>query len=257
MTKIAYDAAYPQPKGVAGTTVVLIYAGGDTPHVWTAAEIAEQPEQYRLPVYVRSDPSNDAASDAAAMLAWLRANEVPTGVATVLDLETAVDPAYVNAYAAALHEGGYLVLPYGSKSTLFKNPACDGYFVADPGANGVDPNTVATQYLYEGSWDLSFISDEVNLWNTQPPAPAPPAPPTPPPGDNVNLPTLSQSAGKSLWVESLQALLIDKFGQAGVKPVDGVFGPATEAGLIEVQKFFKLPETGKADGATWPVLLGL
>ena len=158
MTKIAYDAAYPNPHGIPGTSVVLIYCGGDTPHVWTAAEITEQPEQYRLPVYVRSNPGN-AAEDAAAFIAWLRANGVPDGCATVLDLETRIDVAYVNAFGAALHAAGYLVLPYGSSSTLFQNPALDGYFVASPGATGIRPGCVATQYAYDGSYDLDYIAD--------------------------------------------------------------------------------------------------
>ena len=178
MTKIAYDAAYPNPHGIPGTSVVLIYCGGDTPHVWTAAEIAEQPEQYRLPVYVRSNPGN-AAEDAAAFIAWLRANGVPDGCATVLDLETRIDVAYVNAFGAALHAAGYLVLPYGSSSTLFQNPALDGYFVASPGATGIRPGCVATQYAYDGSYDLDYIADSVVLWNK---APAP----DPAPGDPVD-----------------------------------------------------------------------
>ena len=186
MTHVAYDAAYPEPNGVPGTDTVLIYSGGDTPHAWTAAEIAAQPERWRLPVWVRSYGGVNPNADSAAMIQWLKSNNVPTNTATVLDLETLVDPTYVNQYAAALHAAGYLVLPYGSASTLFSNPELDGYFVAEPGATEIDARCVATQFGYYAAYDLSWIEDSVPLWDTQPPAPpVPPPPPVHYAGDKV------------------------------------------------------------------------
>ena len=269
MTKIAYDAAYPLPDGVANTEVVLIYTGGDTPHVWTAAEIAEQPEQYRLPVFVRSNPNlNDVTGDVTKFVTWLRSNQVPAGSAVVLDLETAVNVAYVNGFGAGLRNAGYKVLPYGSKSSLFQNPELDGYFVADPGAKGVDENTVATQFAYDGTYDLSYIADSVPLWDAKPPAPIPPAPkppvpkpptPTPaptPPGDDVVLPTLnSTTAPGSLWTKSVQAILAGKFGQK--IGIDGNYGVQTIAAVEDVQRFFKITVDGITGPETWAILLGL
>jgi len=174
-----YDAAYPLANPPA-TDVVLIYSGGNATHIWTAAEIAAQKARFRLPCWVRSNPVQaNSVLDANAMVAWLHAHKVPAGVATVLDLETAVAPAYVNSYASILHAAGYRVLPYGSTSTLFNNPKCDGYFSAEPGAKSIDARCVATQYGYEGTYDLSWIEDTVSLWDTAPPAPKPKPKPLP------------------------------------------------------------------------------
>ena len=178
---VAYDAAYPLPAGLAGTDTVLIYMGGDTPHVWTPAEIAAQPERYRLPVWVRSYGGVSPQIDGNAAAAWLRSFNVPAGAAVVLDLEGLIDPTYVDGFGATLHAHGYKVLPYGEGSTLFSNPELDGYYLAEPNATEIDPRCVATQYGYFGSYDLSWIAESVTLWDKEaqvPPAPAPP-PPTP------------------------------------------------------------------------------
>ena len=56
-----YDAAYPPAKPPAADGV-CIYIGGDTPHVWTLAEIEAQPARYRLPIFVRSNPAGISES---------------------------------------------------------------------------------------------------------------------------------------------------------------------------------------------------
>lgn len=211
--KTAYDAAYPVPGGVPGTTVVLIYTGGDTPHVWTTAEIAAQPERYRLPVYVRSYGGVSATDDALTMCEWLAANGVPAGTATVLDLETLVDPNYVETYGGVVHAAGYQVLPYGSSSTLFQNPKLDGYFVAAPGSTGMYPNSVATQYGYYQSYDLSWIADTVPLWDTQPQPTPPPAPSPPPPPEELPVFQTATPTGKGYFLAKPDGA-VEAFGDA-------------------------------------------
>lgn len=178
MSVILFDAAYPDPSHDPHENGALVYIGGDTPHVWSAAEDKAAYGRYRLPCYVRSNPgSANSAKDAAAAIAWLHANKVPAGRAVVLDLETAVDPVYVTGFAGKLHAAGYKVLPYGSKSSIFKNPKCDGYFVSDPtGVDHVVAGTVVTQYKFSGSYDLDDVTDIVPLlWDYNPPKPATPA----------------------------------------------------------------------------------
>lgn len=179
MTKTMVDSAYPQNFPV--TDVVLIYAGGDTPHPWTDTEIAAQKARWRLPCWVRSNPQQvNVQGDIDGFVAWLQAHGVPKGSATLLDLETAVDAAYVNAFGAGLHAAGYLVLPYGSLSTIFGNPALDGVFTAHyTGAQHFCPGTIGTQWIDDTMlgkpWDLSVVADSVPLWDTQPPPVVPPA----------------------------------------------------------------------------------
>ena len=166
---IMFDASSGIPTGLpAGLDGVCPYGGGDTPHVWTLAQIQAAPGPYRLPIFVRSNAGASASADAASFVSWLKSMGCPNGVCTVLDLETLVDPTYVSAYGAAMHEASFYVLPYGSVSTLFSNPALDGYFASDPtGTEHYYPNTVATQWAYDGSFDLDIISGNLELWNIQ------------------------------------------------------------------------------------------
>ena len=180
--RIAFDAAYPPAKKPTGATTACIYAGGDTPNPIANPRTVGVYGQVRywLPVWVRSNPTPaQAGPDAAAMRTWLARNGAPKGTATALDLETAVTPAYVNDYGGSMHAAGYKVLPYGSRSTLFSNPKLDGYFVADPGAVGMYPGSVATQYAYDGAYDLSWITDAVPLWDANPPQASPARTPVP------------------------------------------------------------------------------
>lgn len=163
-----WDAAYPNtaadPTNLDG---FLVYIGGDTPHVWTDAEIAAAKGRYVVPVYVRSNPQGaDPVGDAGQAIAWLRAHNAPQGITIVLDLETAVNAAYVNSFGTQIHNAGFKVLVYGSKSTIFQNPALDGYFVADyTQTDHVLAGSVATQYADGSSYDLDDITNVVTLWD--------------------------------------------------------------------------------------------
>jgi hypothetical protein len=165
-----YDAAFP-PADPPVADVVFTYGGGDTPHVWTSAEIATQPARFRVPIWVRSDPGGtaQAQSDATAFVGYLVEIGCPRGVYTVLDLETAIDPPYVTAFGQAMHDVGWMVSPYGSSSTLFKNPILDGYFVAEPGASGIPANCVMCQHTEDaggGAYDLDWLLPSLKLWDT-------------------------------------------------------------------------------------------
>jgi hypothetical protein len=178
-TRQMIDSAYPlktQPQPLCD--IVLIYAGGNTPHPWSKAEIAAQPNRYRWPCWVRSHPTLvDAARDAANCVAWLKDHNVPQHTAVILDLETAIDTRYVNTFNLALRAAGYRVTKYGSRSTIWKNPKTDGgTFVAWPGhPNEMDHtgDTVAVQYLFHGDYDKSIVlgQDKLPLWDTKPEGP--------------------------------------------------------------------------------------
>ena len=174
--KIAFDAAYPPATVPAGATTACIYAGGDTPNpIRTPTDVPVYAlVRYWLPVWVRSNPHpTQGGVDAGQMVNWLNLAGAQHGITTVLDMETAVTPAYVTAYGAAMHAAGLRVLVYGSRDYVLKNPALNGYFVADPGwqPGHAPPGTaVAVQYAYAGSYDLSWITDTVSLWDRHPPA---------------------------------------------------------------------------------------
>jgi hypothetical protein len=180
------DSAFPLPKSPVKTPdghdieVVLIYAGGDTPHPWTTAEILAMPFRYRWPCWVRSNPNAvNAGTDAAMFVAWLHRHKVPQNTRVILDLETAVDTAYVNTFNAALSSAGWQVTKYGSQGSIFGNPKTNGgTYVAAPGSDVLttEGDTVARQYDFAGGFDLSILKDQdaLALWDTRPVAPPPP-----------------------------------------------------------------------------------
>lgn len=158
------DASMPPvthaPKGA---DIVAGYIGGDTPHVWTAAEWASFGKMHKLPIFVRSQRGNGRA-DGFAALQQLYSLGVPKGSAVAYDLETLVYGAMVTAFYNVLYWGGYYTYVYGSADYVFGNPACSGYWVADyRGQPFQYPHSrvVATQYAAnKEGWDWS----EVKPW---------------------------------------------------------------------------------------------
>lgn len=175
-TREMIDSAYPMKAAPPGgwPDVILIYAGGDTPHPWTTAEILAMPARYRWPCFVRSNPAQvNVVSDVSAFVSWLHAHAVPKGTCVILDLETAVDTAYVTAFNLALRAAGYKVTKYGSQDFIWQNPPTDGgTFVALPGPDVLttEGDTVARQYGFEGGYDRSVLKDQaaLPLWDTKP-----------------------------------------------------------------------------------------
>lgn len=198
-TRTMIDSAWPvkQDKTIKAD-ILLVYVGGDTPHPWTNADITAQPERYIWPTWVRSNPTSalEAGVEAALFVAWLHGHNVPPGVHVILDLETAVNAAYVNTFNLAMRAAGYKCTKYGSQNYIWKNPKTDGgTFVALPGPAVLttEGDTVARQYAFDGSYDLSVVQpqSQLKLWDVHPPAPVvtptPPAPapaPAPAPVDN-------------------------------------------------------------------------
>jgi hypothetical protein len=178
-TRSMVDSAYPLKKPPA-TDIVLIYAGGDTVHPWTTAEILAMPARYRWPCWVRSNPqAADGGTEAALFAAWLHGHHVPQNTCVVLDLETAVNAVYVNAFNLHMRAAGWRVTKYGSQDYIWKNPKTDGgTFVAleGPAVLTTEGDTVARQYAFDGTFDLSVAKPqhELTLWDARPPAKAGP-----------------------------------------------------------------------------------
>jgi hypothetical protein len=141
---LVQDAAFPTGAALQpGVIVSAGYIGGDAIHVWTATDWAHWGTRYRVPIWVRSDPQNvDPTTDGQACLAALQAVGAPPP---------------------------YLVLPYGSSSTIFQNPQVDGYWVAFydgiPELTGA-PGEVAKQFQNTPTYDLSVIDQAVPTWDT-------------------------------------------------------------------------------------------
>ena len=164
-----FDASTPPASAPGGYRAVAGYIGGDTPHVWTDAEWKRFHALRKLPIWVRSDPTAvDAKTDAFAALEGLYALRVPRGITVALDLETAVDGAYVNVFHSVMRWAGFYVWVYGSASTVFGNPAADGYWVADYAGKGpfmYDHQMVkGTQYANGSHYDSSLVKYWQYYW---------------------------------------------------------------------------------------------
>lgn len=260
-TLIFYDAAYP-PSQPPETDGVCFYIGGDTPHVWTEAEVNAQPAYLRLPVFVRSNPASASATeDVVAAVSRLHALGVPEGSLVTWDLETAVDPAYILAVYHSLTAAGYKLIVYGSQSVVAgnRNPA-GWYWGADwTGEPHIAAGNVMTQYLSNNSYDLSVAVSDLPFWNTKSHAPSPvtPPPPSSEPEWQVSmmqaLPEL-QNGASGASVRTVQGLCVARGHSIAV---DGAFGPQTEAAVKAVQSAAKVSVDGVVGPETWPALLGV
>lgn len=173
MTLIKFiDSAWP-PRTLDGCQGLAFYAGGDTPHVWSKAEVFSLGAEYLIPVYVRSNPAKvNPLVDAGEFIAVLRhVYGAPPGVLVALDTETAADPGYVVPFVKAVNAGGYPVIDYGSVSKVFGNANPDGYYWgADwTGVPHIFPGSQATQYVSFPQFDLSEFQSSLPLWNTKVP----------------------------------------------------------------------------------------
>lgn len=255
-----YDAAYPPPSEPPGMDGVAFYIGGDTPHVWTAAEIGATCVRYRLPIYVRSDPSRASAqNDASTALMQLRAIGAPRGCLVAWDTEVAADPGYMRAiFELIVGGGGYALIDYGSQSALFANelPVGGYYWGADwTGGPHVVPGDQMTQFAAVTNYDESEAHASLPFWDTRPTTPAPTSTPTAYQTETLmqQLPQIRQGATGAA-VRTAQGLCI---ARGHLVIVDGIFGPATAAAIRDVQAAARISIDGIIGPRTWPVLLGI
>lgn len=195
MTRSGFDVS--DPKGaVTGYDVAGGYIGGNTPHVWTAEQWAEQPARFRNYIWVY-DGGTAAIAAAANAVSALEALHVPKPAIVTLDMETGVNPDWVNTFADKIHSEGWATMVYGSPGTVFRNPPRSGYWVADPTGHPhmyEHPHTRATQWTWtatdpEGQRvDVSLYDDSLLLHDTRPPVL-----PTRPPWAAATLTALDQA----------------------------------------------------------------
>ncbi len=157
-----FDASQPPASAPPGYSAVAGYIGGDTPHVWTESEWQRFEKLHKLPIWVRSDPASvNAEADAFGALQRLYELRVPRGITVVMDLETAVDGAYVHKFHSVMNWAGFYAWVYGSAATVFNNPAADGYWVADWAGKGPfmyqHRMVKATQYATGAGYDSSLV----------------------------------------------------------------------------------------------------
>jgi hypothetical protein len=163
MTALMADAATPPSVAPAGYAAIAGYIGRDgrTPHVWTRAEWDRFTGMRKLPIWVPG-PGASASADAWAIAEELYKLGVKRGNAVAVDLEEAVAPGYLRQLHNRLNFLDYVLWVYGQASTIFGNPPCDGYWVADWTGNPHEyphDNVRATQYTSGNAYDSSEVRE--------------------------------------------------------------------------------------------------
>lgn len=170
------DAAFAQDITPGFAIAAGYYGGPGAYHVWPSSDWGRFPG-YRLPIWVPSQGNKNGETDGAEALAALRALKVPPDVYTAVDMETLRDRTYVERFAEALGgPGGYRLWVYGSRSMVFANPPCNGYWVADYGLSLLElrnlletPHVRAVQYMANlaPGYDASLVKawTEGEMWH--------------------------------------------------------------------------------------------
>lgn len=162
-------------KGAVGGYLNKYEGAGDPFHPWTPEDWQRFKNNRKLPIFVQSFPdAAKAEDDAADVLKMLYDLAVPLGARTALDMETAVNVDYVKKYGRFLRWFGYRTWVYGSASTVFGNPALDGYWVADYTGQPFEydhKEVRSTQYtdnppadLYDSSTIKAWVYDDLRHW---------------------------------------------------------------------------------------------
>lgn len=164
MARTMWDASTPPTPHPTGYDAAAGYIGGDTPHIWTLQEWRQLGSTAKLPIWVQDGPQPSHA-EAEAFTALERLYEIgcPRGSTVALDLETsatAATQAYVKTFHSVMQWAGFYVWVYGSRSTVFTNPPCDGYWVADYTGQphfAAGPSVRATQWTSGPAVDKSVV----------------------------------------------------------------------------------------------------
>ena len=187
MGTLTFADAATMPDTLPATDGFAFYLGGDTPHVWTPAEVDILKGRYRflLPVFVRSNPPGPGAqADVAAAQAQLKAVGAPPGIVVAWDSETSVDAGYIAQVYGLLAAGGDKLIDYGSQNYVTGNRNPDGWYW---GAQWTSRSHLAsgdqmTQWA-SGGYDQDLAVATLPFWDTRPGnAVVAPRTPPPPPG---------------------------------------------------------------------------
>jgi hypothetical protein len=238
--------------------VFSFYTGGDTPHIWTDAQIAQLTSRWVLPNFTYSDPNADADTAISAYLSWLHSHKWDLGAAVAIDTESVAMPLQVQRWNDAITGAGWKLIEYESKGPMGHNPLTSGgRWVAD--WNGIPhlyPGSVATQYasadMAGRPWDSSLIDSGVVLHQLHPPVTHNPSVQVFP----VTLPDLVRNdTGPA--VKRMQSLLLAH--DPGALPAwhdDGIWGPETDAAVRAFQRYFGITtDPGTCAEPTWQRLI--
>lgn len=137
------DAARPPVTVPAGVQGVMGYIGGLADHVWTPDEWQPFSHLRQFPVWVAEAGSAElqgmGAVRAARALGWAPNEPGDATRVIIIDMETAVEPAWYKIMAGQVTAGGFVPVCYGSLSTVLGNAAADVLAAAWDGVRAIPP----------------------------------------------------------------------------------------------------------------------
>jgi hypothetical protein len=167
MSERIYDASIPPGKPYPGCSGVAGYLGGNTPHVWTAAEWNAASNNGRLPMlpiwvgFGEADPAEHAeqAATAARALGWAP-HHTPWWRAIVADVEAVSERAWLEAFGHQLQHEGFLCWPYMSATALPSDPPTYSVWLARWDGQDIVPpihDVIGHQYAHDLPWDGTSV----------------------------------------------------------------------------------------------------
>jgi hypothetical protein len=164
---LAFDASVPPSQPYPGARGVMGYVGGNTPHVWSVAEWRRFEHLYQWPIWVGAGEANPQihghqAVDAVTSLGWTPRLPFDRRRAILLDYETQVDAAWIDAFAHVIWAGGFETMVYGSQSTVVDNPPKEGRWIAlYNGDENIPPDSYALAHQFRAN--VPFDGTQVDL----------------------------------------------------------------------------------------------
>ncbi len=238
--------------------VYAFYAGGNTPHVWTPAEIEQLTARWVLPIFVQDNPAASAADDANVIIGWLHARGWDHATTVAVDTESADMGAYLAELDSRITAAGFVLMDYQSKGAIEGNPLTSGgRWVADwTGVPHLYPGSRATQYatadMTGHPWDASVIDNSVALHELHPPA----VHTIPYATMTAKVPVLS-AGDRGAAVRRAQCLLLAWHpASLGESVADGIYGPDTAAAVDSFQRTYGITAgRGTVTAETWERLV--
>lgn len=251
------DASTP-PSPPAPLPVFGFYIGGDTPHVWTDAEINALTSRYGLPIYTYSDPAADPHGAGEAIVNWLHQHGWATGTTVALDTESVAMPGNIAVIDTIVHNAGWRLMDYESKSPIADNGLTSGgRWVADwTDAPHLYPGSNATQYasatMNHFQWDSSVIDTAVPLHELHPPVIHPPTTTT----VDLVLPVLVRGDTGPAVTRMQHLLLAHDPHALPTYGADGIWGAETAAAVAAFQRIYGVTaDRGTTQEPTWHYLI--
>lgn len=142
-----------------------------TPHIWTKDDVNGLPKGIgKYPMFVGTPAigkTGDAVTEAMECLEALYQIGCPLNRIVGLDMETAVNGAYVRTFGQVVNHYKMYVLVYGSAGTVFANPPLNGYDVAHwTGQDHHYPHAQehATQWANARQLGTSYDARSIRWW---------------------------------------------------------------------------------------------